>query len=826
MEVVYVSVNRRFNMARVPLRPLTEADSPGNLLMTFRSSTKQFEGSRTHTRRWLRAAAWSALLSLPALAVIAPEAGPTVLATQSQPEQVASADVLKDQAIGALKSGDFDATQKLISEALQLRPDDRTLQQMGKWVSSFQEKREAIRAERREAFERQVKDVKLLQEHGYRSYAISAAALAHSYAEDADRFPQEPWVRTLIAESAELGKQYERKGQWLNAMRVWGDLASIEKMNPEWKTRLKDATRRVRLLAVYTPEILEELRDSTQEERDAVDALLAESRKADEQNDPADDPDASDGEAMDVADGATTRPTGAQASDDPSSELDESFRTDWHDAVQGITRGMLRDALVDAQRYYVEPVAYRDMLVGGFDALVALAETPGLERAFPTLNERDARDKFVAAMQAARKTLADAAPGRIDDGELNRLLMAVAVANSQTLRLQEEVIVSEFADGALGTLDPFSSMIWPSQLAEFTKGTQGEFVGVGIQIRSEENGDLLVVSPLPDSPAYEAGVQPSDVITHIDGKSAKGLNDSQAVNFITGKPNTPVTLTIRSVDGTVKDYTLLRRKINVVSVKGWKQLPGGKWDYFVDPEEKIAYLRLTNFQKSTGDELAAAVNQLQREGARGVILDLRYNPGGLLQSAVEVSDQFLDGGLIVRTKGDREVEVTPQAIHHARAQRSDVKLPLVVLVNEYSASASEIVGGALKDHERGLVVGTRTFGKGSVQMLYMIGADSKAVLKLTTAHYYLPSGKNIHKDEFDTEWGVDPDVPVEMTPQQMRDSITARQALDVLREDGTTAQTKIDDKLVDAETALLDIDAQLSAALLLLRMQLAGESVM
>src|SRR5690606_32386607 len=151
--------------------------------MTFRSSTKQFDDSTSHARRWLKAAAWSALLSLPALAVIAPEAGPTVLATQSQPEQVASADVLKDQAIGALKSGDFDTTQKLIGEALRLRPDDRTLQQMGEWVTSFQEKREAIRAERREAFERQVRDVKLLQQHGYRSYAISAAALAHSYAE-------------------------------------------------------------------------------------------------------------------------------------------------------------------------------------------------------------------------------------------------------------------------------------------------------------------------------------------------------------------------------------------------------------------------------------------------------------------------------------------------------------------------------------------------------------------------------------------------------------------------------------------------------------------
>lgn len=772
-------------------------------------------------QRWLRAVAVTAAVGLPLPGFLATqEAGSQVLAAQSQgqPEQYASADKLKQQAIGALKSGDFDGTQKLIEQALRLRPEDVTLRQMGDWVNNFQAKREALTADRRKDFEQSVREVKLLQEHGHRSYAISAATVAHSLADDKDVFRGEPWVRDLIAESAKLAEDYEQKGEWLKAMRVWGDLASIEEMSPTWRTRLKDATRRVRLLAVYTPEIIEELRQSTQEERDAVEKLLLDSRKAAKEaaGEPVDEP----------AEGDPTTKPAEESVDDVSAELDESFRSDWHDAVRGISRGMLRDALVDAQQYYVQPVGYRDMLVGGYDALIAVATTPGLERAFPTLADASARTKFVAEMTAQREQVAPSDASKIDKSELNRLLSAASVTNAQTIKLQDEVLISEFADGALAKLDPFTNMIWPSQLAEFTKGTQGEFVGVGIQIRSEDNGDLLVVSPLPDSPAYEAGVQPNDVITHIDGKSAKGLSDSQAVTVITGRPNSPVTLTIRNVDGVVKDYTLLRRKINVVSVKGWKQLPAGKWDYFVDPVEKIAYLRLTNFQKTTADELALAVQQLAREGAKGVILDLRYNPGGLLQSAVEVSDQFLGDGLIVRTKADRPVEVTKQAVHHAKSQKTDIALPLVVLVNEYSASASEIVGGALKDHNRALVVGTRTFGKGSVQMLYLLGGDDKACLKLTTAHYYLPSGRNIHKDEFDTEWGVDPDVAVEMTPQQMREAITARQALDVLRDKGGKAQVKVADKLVDAESALLDTDAQLSAALLLMRMELAGEGVM
>ena len=791
--------------------------------MTFRrQDTRPSPASRPWVNGLLRAAAGAVVWVCPSVVLM--PAGPTATApvawAQDQ-DQLASADVLKEQAIGALKAGDFDATQQLIAKALKLQPEDRTLQQMGQWVGHFQEKREIFDAERRKAFDQQVKDIKLLQENGYRSYAINAATGAHLLADDKGAFRAEPWVQELMVESAKMAENYEAGGEWLKAMRVWGDLASIDEMNPAWKTRLKTATRRVRLLAVYTPEILEELRDSTQDERDAVDALLATNRPKEEVGDTPDDPDASDGEATDQKDGPTTKPA-----EDPSAEMDDSFRTDWHDAVRGITRGMLRDALVDAQQYYVEPVAYRDMLVGGFDALLAVATTPGLERAFPSLAEAGARQKFIAAMTDARDKLAATQEGQIDKSELNSLLTAVTLVNAQTIKLQDEVLVSEFADGALATLDPFSNMIWPSQLAEFTKGTQGEFVGVGIQIRSEDNGDLRVVSPLPDSPAYEAGVQPNDVITHIDGKSAKGLSDTQAVTVITGRPNTPVKLTIKSVDGNVKDYTLLRRKINVVSVKGWKQLPGGKWDYFVDPQEKISYLRLTNFQKTTAEELSSAVRQLQREGARGVILDLRYNPGGLLQSAVEVSDQFLGDGLIVSTKGDRQIEVTPQAVHHARNQKSDITLPLVVLLNEYSASASEIVGGALKDHERALVVGTRTFGKGSVQMLYLLGGDIKACLKLTTAHYYLPSGRNIHKDDFDTDWGVDPDVPVEMTPQQMRDAISARQALDVLREDGSKPEVKVDDKLVDAESALMDSDAQLSAALLLMRMELAGEGVM
>jgi len=275
-------------------------------------------------------------------------------------------------------------------------------------------------------------------------------------------------------------------------------------------------------------------------------------------------------------------------------------------------------------------------------------------------------------------------------------------------------------------------------------------------------------------------------------------------------------------------------------VKGWQHRPGGGWEYFVDPENKIGYLRMTNFTKDTSKELDRSLDELQARGAKAVILDLRYNPGGLLTAATDVSDKFLSKGAIVSTRPERDTG-NQQTEARARADENDSDLPLVVLVNQYSASASEIVSGALKDQGRALIVGERTFGKGSVQMLFPL-SDRSAYLKLTTSHYYLPSGKCIHREENSTDWGVNPDVTVEMTPEQMRAAIDARQELDILRDANAAPaegeQEKIADKaaevreevkeVANANAAggtkkdLLSSDPQLSAAVLLLRLQLTG----
>jgi carboxyl-terminal processing protease len=334
--------------------------------------------------------------------------------------------------------------------------------------------------------------------------------------------------------------------------------------------------------------------------------------------------------------------------------------------------------------------------------------------------------------------------------------------------------------GLLDELDPYSNFISPDEIDRFKTSVESQFGGIGIQI-SHDKGFLKVLSPLVGSPAYLAGIEAGDVIVEIDGKSTEGLTLDEAVKRMKGEPGTKVKLVVvHAHDKRRETLTIQRKIIEVETVLGDKRNDSDQWDFMLDAEKKIGYVRLTSFSRNTADDLEKALRDLKKEGLKGLVLDLRFNPGGLLKSAIDVSDLFIAEGKIVSTKGRNTIErpVT------ARKAGTYEGFPIAVLVNRYSASASEIVSACLQDHQRAVVVGERTWGKGSVQNVIDL-EDGHSALKLTTAAYMRPSGKNIHRfpDAKDSdEWGVMPDKgwELKLNDEEMTDLVRVRRDRDML----------------------------------------------
>jgi carboxyl-terminal processing protease len=305
--------------------------------------------------------------------------------------------------------------------------------------------------------------------------------------------------------------------------------------------------------------------------------------------------------------------------------------------------------------------------------------------------------------------------------------------------------------GMLFSLDPHSSYLKPEDFKELQEETEGSFSGIGIEVTIED-GLLTVVSPIEETPADRAGLKAKDIIVKIDGELTQSMNPMEAIKKLRGPAGSAVTLTIhRTGWEELRDFPLTRDTIPLHSVK----------EAFLEPG--LAYIRITNFQSQTTNDVNNALQNLQQEHPiNGLILDLRNNPGGLLDQAVSVTDIFLDGGLVVYTKGRvREQNMTFQA--HSNSGKN--LFPLVVLVNEGSASAAEIVTGAIQDHKRGIIVGTKTFGKGSVQTI--LSLPEGAGLRMTTARYYTPGGRSIQAT------GITPDVEVPFTSTEEKTKKTS-----------------------------------------------------
>jgi len=326
----------------------------------------------------------------------------------------------------------------------------------------------------------------------------------------------------------------------------------------------------------------------------------------------------------------------------------------------------------------------------------------------------------------------------------------------------EEIDAQKALDGAiqgmLFTLDPHSSYLTPEEFQDLQDETSGAFSGVGIEI-TVKDGVLTVVSPIEGTPADKAGIKANDQIVEIEGKKTKEMGSTEAIKKLRGPKGSKVIIAIqREGWNEQRPFTLTRDIIPVHSVKASFLIPG------------FAYIRITNFQTHTTKDFKQEFADLQKKQAlRGLVLDLRNNPGGLLNQAVSISDIFLQQGTIVYTKGRTEDQ---NMLFKAHKTSDDTTVPMVVLVNEGSASASEIVAGAIQDHKRGVIVGTRTFGKGSVQTI--IPLPDGAGLRMTTAKYYTPADRSIQAQ------GIIPDVEVPLAPETKAEN-TAKNS-EVLRE--------------------------------------------
>ncbi|MBI2824455.1 MAG: S41 family peptidase [Planctomycetia bacterium] len=413
---------------------------------------------------------------------------------------------------------------------------------------------------------------------------------------------------------------------------------------------------------------------------------------------------------------------------------DSSFKRSLATMSEREALDLYAEVLLKIQSHYVDAPQWKQLVDHSTGAYqVALADPVFVEHNLPRLSQAQI-DRFrrevnerVAAWQIANRHVARDA------------VAYIARLGRERLGLSSTVSILEYTCAATTGLDPYSTFLTADQLNEVYSQIEGNFVGLGIELKASE-GSLLIVKAIAGSPAEKAGIRAGDRIVAVDGRSTQDLSTDQAANLLQGKEGTYVEVGVLSPNGATRPLRVRREQVDVPSVDGGR---------IVDADLGIAYLRLTCFQKTTARDLDRELWRLHSLGMKSLILDLRGNPGGLLAVSVEVVDKFVDTGLIVSTKGRG-----PQEDYRYNAQSPGTwRMPLVVLIDGESASASEIFAGAIRDHRRGVIVGSRSYGKGSVQGIFPLNLAGSG-LRLTTAKFYSPLNQPY------SGVGVEPDVKV------------------------------------------------------------------
>ena len=363
------------------------------------------------------------------------------------------------------------------------------------------------------------------------------------------------------------------------------------------------------------------------------------------------------------------------------------------------------------------------------------------------------------------------------------------IKNNYVEDVTSKELIESAIEGMLSSLDPHSTYLNYDELNELKVQTKGEFGGLGIEV-TLENGFVKVIAPIDDTPADKAGIKSGDLITHLDDEPVLGMTLSEAVSIMRGKVGSKVKLTINRNENENLQIFITRAIIQLKAVKARL-------------ENNIGYIRVSSFNQKVDRQIVNSIKNFKKEKLIGYVLDLRNNPGGLLDQAVNVTDIFLEKGEIVSTRGRNGKQGS-----RYNAVKNDLTdgLPLIVLINQGSASASEIVAGALQDHKRAIIMGTKSFGKGSVQTIIPSGED--VALKLTTAKYYTPSGRSIQKT------GIDPDILVEQAELKKIDDLNSRKESDLrgaIENDQENSNKKEDSSISNKDEDKVD-DYQLTRA--------------
>jgi len=507
--------------------------------------------------------------------------------------------------------------------------------------------------------------------------------------------------------------------------------------------------------------------------------------------------------------------------DDPPQAYNKQAGNNWVERIDGIERSIVIRSLEIATSEHMSNVSWESLILGGLQSVKKLGQYPVISETFSNAAVKSKQAIWLKAVNEELKSCSDYLLHISGKRVLIQLLSRLLEVNDNAMELPHGVILREFGDGAMAQLDRYSSIIWPDESRRFEQQTEGRFVGVGIVINESKSGEIMVINPIEGSPAYYGGIQPEDTILAVNGNSASGWSLNDAVDRITGPRGTAVTLTVRraSEDKPI-DIMLTRDSIKLHSVQGWwkeslDEEGQPNWDWFIDKDNRIGYIRLTGFSEETFSDTLKAIQQMQEHGRpNGLIVDLRYNPGGLLPTARRIANLFVNSGTIVSGETASGEELFRMRAQPNRAYLSD--WPVVILINQSSASASEIVAGCVQAHNAGIIVGKRSWGKGSVQTVHQITHDAN--VKLTTQYYRLPSsdggvtpGRLVHKMPGSTDWGVVPDVEVEMTVEQGTESRQLRHEADMIAKESKDERPDINRLITDG------LDPQLETALLLLR---------